>query len=76
MSGMDRRFDVIIVGAALNGLAAALALAGSKATRPLSVAVIDIKDPYQRILVDRDARASAITTSSKQIVFCHRRTVC
>ena len=67
MSGMDRRFDVIIVGAALNGLAAALALAGSKATRPLSVAVIDIKDPYQRILADRDARASAITASSRQM---------
>ena len=67
MSGMGRGFDRIIVVAALNGLAMALALAGPKAVRPLSVGIIDIKDPYQKILVDRDARASAITASSRQM---------
>ena len=64
---MARRFDVIIVGAALNGLAAALALGGAKARRPLSVGVIDFVDPNQRVLNSHDARASAITASSRRM---------
>ena len=64
---MSKRFDVIVVGAALNGLAAGLALGGHKARRPLSVAVVDIKDPYQKLSDDTDARASAITASSKRM---------
>ena len=64
---MSKRFDVIVVGAALNGLAAGLALGGNKARRPLSVAIVDIKDPRQKFSVDNDARASAITASSKRM---------
>jgi len=65
---MSKRFDVIVVGAALNGLAAGLALGGNKARRPLSVAIVDIKDPRQKLSSDNnDARASAITASSKRM---------
>lgn len=64
---MSKRFDVIVVGAALNGLAAGLALGGYKARRPLSVAIVDIKDPRQKLSGDNDARASAITASSKRM---------
>lgn len=64
---MSKRFDVIVVGAALNGLAAGLALGGHRARRPLSVAIVDIKDPYQKLSSDSDARASAITASSKRM---------
>ena len=63
---MSKRFDVIVVGAALNGLAAGLALGGYEARRPLSVAIVDAKDPRQKPL-DDDARASAITASSKRM---------
>ena len=64
---MGKRFDVIVVGAALNGLAAGLALGGQNARRPLSVAIIDIKDPRKKNSGDDDARASAITASSKRM---------
>jgi 2-octaprenyl-6-methoxyphenol hydroxylase len=64
---MNTRFDVIVVGAAFNGLAAGLALGGHRARRPLSVAIIDIKHPRQKTSGDDDARASAITTSSKRM---------
>lgn len=64
---MSARFDVIVVGAALNGLAAGLALGGHRARRPLSVAIADIRDPRQRSSTDNDARASAITASSKRM---------
>ena len=64
---MSMRFDVIVVGAALNGLAASLALGGHKARRPISVAIVDIKDPREKLSGDRDARASAITASSKRM---------
>jgi 2-octaprenyl-6-methoxyphenol hydroxylase len=64
---MSTRFDVIVVGAALNGLAAGLALGGHRTRRPLSVAIVDIRDPRQRSSADNDARASAITASSKRM---------
>ena len=64
---MSTRFDVIVVGAALNGLTAGLALGGHKVRRPLSVAIVDIRDPRQRSSADNDARASAITASSKRM---------
>ena len=64
---MTKTFDVIVVGAALNGLAAGLALGGHRARRPLSVAIIDRKDPRQDLSSDNDARASAITASSKRM---------
>ena len=64
---MSARFDVIVIGAAQNGLAAGLALGGHRARRPLSVAIVDIRDPQQRFPADHDARASAITASSKRM---------
>jgi 2-octaprenyl-6-methoxyphenol hydroxylase len=64
---MTRTFDAIVVGAALNGLATGLALGGHRARRPLSVAIIDLKDPRQAPSADSDARASAITASSKRM---------
>ena len=64
---MSTRFDVIVVGAALNGLTAGLALGGHRVRRPLSVAIVDIRDPRQRSSADNDARASAITASSKRM---------
>ncbi len=64
---MSTRFDVIVVGAAQNGLAAGLALGGHRTRRPLSVAIVDIRDPRQKSPADHDARASAITASSKRM---------
>jgi 2-octaprenyl-6-methoxyphenol hydroxylase len=64
---MSKRYDVVIVGAALNGLAAALALAGPRARRPLSVAVVDSADPYEKLSNARDARASALTGSTRRM---------
>lgn len=66
-SVMTKTFDVIVVGAALNGLSAGLALGGHRARRPLSVAIIDRKDPRQNVSNENDARASAITASSKRM---------
>ena len=37
--------DVIVIGAALNGLAAALALGGDRTRRPLDVLLVDARDP-------------------------------
>jgi 2-octaprenyl-6-methoxyphenol hydroxylase len=62
---MSKRFDVVIVGAALNGLAAGLALSGPRTRRPLSVAIVDATDPYQKISNAGDARASALTGSTR-----------
>jgi 2-octaprenyl-6-methoxyphenol hydroxylase len=64
---MSTRFDVIVVGAAQNGLAAGLALGGHRTRRPLSVAIVDIRDFRRRSPADHDARASAITASSKRM---------
>ena len=64
---MTKNFDVIVVGAALNGLTAGLALGGHRARRPLLVAIIDHKDPRQNLSNENDARASAITASSKRM---------
>ena len=65
---MGIRFDVIVVGAALNGLTAGLALGGHRTKRPLSIAIVDIRDPRLAASFDHDARASAITASSKRML--------
>ncbi len=64
---MTNRFDVIVVGAALNGLAAALALGGKAVRRPLRVALVDAKDPRQFADTAFDGRATAISQSAKRM---------
>ncbi|WP_119390508.1 FAD-dependent monooxygenase [Taklimakanibacter lacteus] len=60
--------DIVIAGAALNGLAAAVALAGPKAIRPLDILVLDQADPTKFARDSFDGRASAITASSRRML--------
>lgn len=64
---MDQRPDVIVIGAALNGLATALALGGQTARRPLRVMVVDAKDPHNFATSTFDGRASAITSAARRM---------
>jgi 2-octaprenyl-6-methoxyphenol hydroxylase len=59
--------DVIVIGAALNGLAAALALGGRHVKRPLNVVLVDAKDPKSFATSSFDGRASAITASARRM---------
>lgn len=59
--------DVIVIGAALNGLAAALSLGGNRVKRPVDVVVIDARDPREFATGRFDGRASAITTSGRRM---------
>ncbi len=59
--------DIIVIGAALNGLAAALALGGRHARRPLDVMIVDAKDPRTFASTSFDGRASAITASARRM---------
>ena len=59
--------DIIVIGAALNGLAAALALGGRHVGRPLDVTVIDARDPRGFASGSFDGRASAITASARRM---------
>ena len=62
---MTQAQDIIVIGAALNGLAAALALGGRNVKRPLDVVVVDRKDPASFASNSFDGRASAITAAYK-----------
>jgi 2-octaprenyl-6-methoxyphenol hydroxylase len=64
---MTRPVDIIVIGAALNGLAAALALGGRRVKRPLDVVVIDAKDPRGFATSSFDGRASAITAAARRM---------
>ncbi|QIG48186.1 2-octaprenyl-6-methoxyphenyl hydroxylase [Nordella sp. HKS 07] len=64
---MDKA-DILIAGAALNGLAAAVALAGPKALRPLDILILDQADPTKYARDTFDGRASAITASSRRML--------
>ena len=64
---MQRRPDIIVIGAALNGLAAALALGGRRVRCPLDVVVVDAKDPRGFVTNAFDGRASAITASARRM---------
>lgn len=64
---MDKA-DILIAGAALNGLAAAVALAGPKALRPLDILILDQADPTKFARDTFDGRASAITASSRRML--------
>ena len=44
---MSETCDIIVIGAALNGMAAALSLGGRRVKRPLNVVVVDAKDPLR-----------------------------
>ena len=63
----SRPHDIIVIGAALNGLAAALALAGRAVKRPLDVVVVDVKDPRSFATNAFDGRASAITAAARRM---------
>jgi 2-octaprenyl-6-methoxyphenol hydroxylase len=60
--------DILIAGAALNGLAAAVALAGPRALRPLDILILDQTDPTGFARDGFDGRASAITASSRRML--------
>ena len=64
---MNTAPDIIVIGAALNGLAAALALGGSRVKRPLNITMIDAKDPRGFASSSFDGRASAITASARRM---------
>jgi 2-octaprenyl-6-methoxyphenol hydroxylase len=64
---MDKA-DILIAGAALNGLAAAVALAGPRALRPLDILILDQADPTKFARDSFDGRASAITASSRRML--------
>lgn len=64
---MIQKTEVTVVGAALNGLAATVALAGPAVRRPLAVTLIDAKDPRSFSQQDFDGRASAITHSAQRM---------
>lgn len=58
------RFDVLIVGGGLNGLAMALALGGKACRRPLKVGVVEKGDPRWFADPAHDSRATALTAAS------------
>ena len=64
---MTKPHDIIVIGAALNGLAAALALGGAHVKRPLDVVVVDVKDPRAFSTNAFDGRASAITAAARRM---------
>jgi 2-octaprenyl-6-methoxyphenol hydroxylase len=60
--------DVAIIGGALNGLMAALALAGPASRTPVPTVVIDRAAPQSYGDPARDRRASAITAASRRML--------
>lgn len=63
----EKTFDVAIAGSALTGLAAAVALGGSGTRTPLSVVLIDQRDPAEFRSAEFDGRASAITEAARRM---------
>ncbi|MCX7349568.1 MAG: FAD-dependent monooxygenase, partial [Alphaproteobacteria bacterium] len=64
---MTKSHDIIVIGAALNGLASALALGGNHVRRPLDVVVVDARDPRAFSSNAFDGRASAITAAARRM---------
>lgn len=67
MTAVEKHPDIIVIGAALNGLAAALALGGNRVKRPMDVVVVDAKDPRGFATNRFDGRASAISASARRM---------
>jgi 2-octaprenyl-6-methoxyphenol hydroxylase len=61
-------FDAIIIGAGLNGLAAALALGGPTLRRPARLALVDFQNPQALSSRTRDTRGSAVTPATKTML--------
>lgn len=68
MSEPSQKFDVVIAGGGLNGLAMAAALAGPAVRVPLNVCIVDGADPKTFRNPQFDGRASAITASSRKML--------
>jgi 2-octaprenyl-6-methoxyphenol hydroxylase len=56
--------DVTILGSGPNGLAMALALGSRKLARPLSVSLLDLRDPRQ---IPADSRGTAVTAATQNM---------
>jgi 2-octaprenyl-6-methoxyphenol hydroxylase len=59
--------EVAIVGSGLNGLAAAVAMAGPRVRRPVTVAVVDRRDPLS-FTPKSDGRALALTATARKMI--------
>jgi len=68
MSESGHRTDVVIVGGGLNGLAAAVCLAGPGSRLPLHCILVDAGDPFAQATSEFDGRASAIALSSRRML--------
>jgi 2-octaprenyl-6-methoxyphenol hydroxylase len=66
--GSTKRYDAVIAGGGLNGLAAAVALGGPEVRMPLDVCIVDAADPKMFRAPKFDGRASAITASSRRML--------
>ncbi|MGF7160754.1 2-octaprenyl-6-methoxyphenol hydroxylase [Rhodoligotrophos appendicifer] len=64
----ELRFDTVIIGGGLVGMAAAVSLAGPTARSPLKVALIDARDPASFSTAEQDGRASAVTVTSRRML--------
>ncbi len=62
------KYDVLMVGAGLNGLTTALAMGGRRCRTPLRVALVDRVDPVGFAINRHDSRASAITTATQAMM--------
>lgn len=65
---MGLRYDAIVLGGGLVGMAAAAALAGPAARPPATVVLVDSRNPRAFAIPSHDGRASAITATSVNVL--------